>query len=142
MKKYNCNKFKSCMVYTIAEICKMLELHIRTVQDWVKKGLIIKNPSKRPFLIEGEDIKNFLKNIASKNKITLKMGEFKCFRCNKAVKSKDGKVEIEFTNKFFGQGAQQIFIRGECEVCSGKLLRLSSTNNIIEAGFNNNDNRY
>ena len=142
MKKYNCNKFKSCIVYTIAEICKKLEIHIRTGQEWIKKGLIIKNPGNRPFLIEGEDIKNFLKNGASKNKNKLKKGEFNCWCCNKTVRAKDEKVRFDFRDKYFGRGARQIIIRAKCEFCSGDITRLSSTNNITEAGFNNNDNRY
>lgn len=124
------------MVYTIKEISEKLGIHIRTIQRWAKEeGLEVKNLSSKPHLIEGKDIKKFLKDRSAKQKTILKRREFYCMKCQKAVKAKDDKIQFEFKNKILGRGTRQIYLRGKCEHCSGKLVRLSSSDNIIQSGF-------
>ncbi len=49
-RKLNPNLIKKNRAYTLSEIAELLDKHIRTVQEWRKKGLSVIDDSERPYL--------------------------------------------------------------------------------------------
>ena len=66
--------------YTVEEIAKMLGKHKNTVRIWVKDGLPTID-DKRPMLILGHDLVEFIKKRRTKNKQRCKPGQLYCVRC-------------------------------------------------------------
>jgi hypothetical protein len=66
--------------YTVEEIATLFGIHKNTVRHWVKNGLSTID-DKRPMLILGHVLVDFLKARRTKNKQTCKPGELYCVRC-------------------------------------------------------------
>lgn len=66
--------------YTVEEAARLLDKHKNTVRKWVKEGLATID-DKRPMLILGHDLVEFIKKLRTKNKQTCKPGELYCVRC-------------------------------------------------------------
>lgn len=66
--------------YTVEEVACLFGVHRNTVREWVKRGLPT-NDGRRPMLILGVDLIEFLNARRAKNKRTCKPGEMYCVRC-------------------------------------------------------------
>ncbi len=66
--------------YTVEEIARLLGKHKNTVHNWVKEGLATID-DKRPMLILGPDLVEFIKKRRAKNKQRCKPGQLYCVRC-------------------------------------------------------------
>ena len=66
--------------YTVEEIALTLDVHKNTVRIWVKQGLPTCD-ARRPQLILGVELAEFLKARRTQNKRPCKLGEFYCLRC-------------------------------------------------------------
>jgi len=66
--------------YTVEEVARLLGKHKNTVRNWVKDGLATID-DKRPMLILGPDLVEFIKKRRAKNKQSCKPGELYCVRC-------------------------------------------------------------
>lgn len=100
------------MSYTIKEISDCLKINQKTPLRWIEKGLPIVPGGKKPIIILGSDIKNFLRKKDSKKKIKLKRNEFYCFTCKAARNAKRGSIKKLKNRK-----------TAVCSVCNGKMSR-------------------
>lgn len=66
--------------YTTEEIGRLLDVHRNTVREWVKRGLPTID-DRRPMLILGRDLVEFIRTRRLKNKKTCLPGEIYCMRC-------------------------------------------------------------
>ena len=66
--------------YTVEEVARVLGKHKNTVRNWVKDGLATID-DKRPMLILGRDLVEFIKLRRVKNKQSCKPGQLYCVRC-------------------------------------------------------------
>jgi hypothetical protein len=66
--------------YTVEEVAKLLGKHKNTVRNWIKNGLATID-EKRPLLILGHDLVEFIKKRRAKNKQSCKPGQLYCVRC-------------------------------------------------------------
>ncbi len=66
--------------YKAEEIASLFGIHKNTVRAWVKAGLPT-NDNRRPMLVLGPDLREFLKARKIKNKQKCKPGEIYCVRC-------------------------------------------------------------
>lgn len=66
--------------YTVEEVAGLYGIHKNTVRNWVKNGLATID-SKRPTLIQGSILVEYLQERRTKNKQTCKPGELYCVRC-------------------------------------------------------------
>jgi len=66
--------------YTVEEIATLYDMHKNTVRQWVKQGLATID-NRRPMLILGHSLFEFLQAKRTKNKHTCKPGEIYCVRC-------------------------------------------------------------
>ncbi len=66
--------------YTVEEAANLFGIHKNTVRQWVKRGLPICD-SKKPMLIHGRDLAEFLQVHRTQNKRPCQPGELYCVRC-------------------------------------------------------------
>lgn len=66
--------------HTVEEAADLFGVHKNTVREWVKAGLPVSD-NKRPMLILGSDLADFLKARRLKNKRTCLPGQIYCVRC-------------------------------------------------------------
>jgi hypothetical protein len=66
--------------YTAGEIASLFGIHKNTVRAWVKSGLPTYD-KRRPMLILGLDLAEFLRARRARNKQTCQPGEIYCVRC-------------------------------------------------------------
>ncbi len=86
--------------YTVEEIARLFGFHKNTVRHWVREGLATID-DRRPMLIIGKVLAEFLKARRIKNKQTCKPGQLYCVRC-RAPKSPAGNMAdyTPITEKF------------------------------------------
>ena len=68
--------------YTVEEIARLLSKHKNTIRNWIKGGLSTID-EKRPALIQGQVLFDFLRSQRGKNKRHCMPGELYCVRCRK-----------------------------------------------------------
>jgi hypothetical protein len=66
--------------YTVEEAARLLGKHKNTVRNWIKNGLATID-DKRPILIFGHDLVEFIKKRRAKNKQSCKPGQLYCVKC-------------------------------------------------------------
>ena len=69
--------------YTVEEIARLLGCHRNTVWDWIKRRGLTTIDQRRPILIHGRDLADFLQKRRATNKQTCQPGEIYCLRCRK-----------------------------------------------------------
>jgi helix-turn-helix protein len=77
-------RIKTHFPYTFEEAADALGVHKNTVRMWIKGGLAVAN-NRRPTVMSGAAIRDFLENRLKARKSPLKPGEFYCFRCREAA---------------------------------------------------------
>lgn len=135
-RKHNTRIIKLNYSYSLSEISKLFDVHIRTVRNWVKEGLEIV-AGIYPYLVNGRDLKAFLCKRQTQRKIKLEENEMYCLKCRKAVTPLNGLVSIIYSGKTIGKGIKDFMIKGICPICLTNLNRLSNDNkmNIVKVNF-------
>ena len=100
------------MSYTIKELSDCLDVNEKTCLRWIESGMPIVPGGKKPLLMLGSEIKDFLKKKDSKKKVKLKRNEFYCLTCKAARSAKRGSIKKLQKQKM-----------AICRVCSGKMSR-------------------
>ena len=101
------------MSYTIKELSDLLNVDKKTILRWISQGLKIVDGSRRPILINGSDLKEFVKAKDAKKKITMNRNQFYCLSCKKPVYAKRGSILKSKDRKI-----------ARCRVCNGKIIRI------------------
>lgn len=123
--KYNLSKIRGKRAYSTTEVGNLLSINRRTVHRWIKEGLQLLDPTQKPTLIMGYDLKAFIKTKRQINKVTLQPNQYYCLKCRKAIYAKRGSEKVEKTGKKIGkQNREQEIIYGRCKECSGNVARL------------------
>ena len=82
-RRLNHRRVKKLRNYTIVEICELLGVHKNTVHHWIKAGLETTD-HKRPLLIRGCDLIDFLEARRARKRRPCSDGQLYCFRCRSA----------------------------------------------------------
>ena len=96
--------------YTVEEIAQLLGKHKNTVRNWLREGLEVID-DRRPALVLGVTLVDFLKRRRGRNKRALKPGEIYCVRCRVAVKPAGGMADCVQITDATGN------LRGICPQC-------------------------
>jgi hypothetical protein len=126
MYKYpSAKKIKAARSYTIPEVAEVLGCSTRTVRNWAGMGLRVLTDN-RPYLIVGDDLKNFLADQSASKKVKLASNELFCLSC-KAPRQPLGMMADEIR-----QTGTISRLVGLCEVCGGTCNRLIGTRALPE----------
>ena len=102
--------------YTVGEAARVCGVHKNTMRRWIKEGLECCD-ARRPTLILGCALREFLEKKRSKHKRKLKPGEIYCVKCRVAQKPDQGIADLEpWTNKVGN-------LIGICPTCSSLIYR-------------------
>ncbi|RYH08454.1 helix-turn-helix domain-containing protein [Tropicimonas sp. IMCC6043] len=117
-KKPSPNRVKTHRVYTVYEAADALDLHRQTVIRWIRHHGLRADCSKRPWLIEGRDLKGFLTKRRQKDRVTLKIGEIYCLPCRQA------QVPAGHMADFRMKTATSGVLSGICPACDRMMNRI------------------
>jgi Helix-turn-helix domain len=112
-------RLKALRSYTIEEVARTLEIHRNTVRNWIKAGLPVID-SKRPILMLGSDLAEFLLRRRDARRQPCQAGEMFCLKCRKP-REPAGRM-ADFVASSVTSGA----LVAICPVCEGLMYRRAS----------------
>lgn len=115
----------SSRMYTFADLAVVLQVHIRTVQAWHKRGLKVTCEQTRPLLVRGIDVITFLSDRRSTRRCKLENDEFYCLACKSPRKAEPGSSSDVLTGRKLGGREPQLLITGICPVCNRRMSKLT-----------------
>lgn len=118
-KRLNPNLAKIHRNYTVEEVAGLYGVHTNTVRSWIKVGLPVCD-ARRPTLILGADLRDFLKARRQARKRRCKDDELFCLRCRAPKRPAEGMVDFIPLTATTGR------ISGLCPECTGVMNRYSS----------------
>lgn len=124
-RRYNNRRVKIHRTYLISEVAKLLGVSKLTVHRWIDAGLPLVAP-KRPFLIHGSDLRDFLK-ARQPRKQPCRAGEIYCVKCR--TPKRPAFDEVEFVVKTATTG----LLAGLCPSCASMIYRLTKTASLAAA---------
>jgi len=116
-KRPNPRALRAARSYTIEEAATALGVTTGTVRSWVKAGLPLMK-SRRPFLILGETLRDFLQDRATDAKVNLKPDQMYCLSCKAACTPLGRMVDC------IPQTDRTVRLMGLCEACGGTCNRM------------------
>ncbi len=126
-RRPNYRLVKTHRSYTVEEIARLFGMHKNTVRAWVKAGLPTCD-GKRPMLILGRELAEYLKARRTKNKRPCQPGEIYCVRC-RAPKQPAGEMA-----EYQPITESQRNLMGFCPDCEGMIFRRASVAKLAQIG--------
>ncbi len=102
--------------YSVEEIATLYDIHKNTVRQWIKRGLPTID-DRRPTLILGRNLSEFLQARRVKKKCTCKPGEIYCVRCRAPKSPADDMADYEGLTETQGN------LIGICPDCDTLIYR-------------------
>ena len=116
MRRPNPRLAKIHRSYTVEEITSLYSVHKNTVRHWIKQGLPVLD-KKRPLLIHGIDLSQFLQVRRRKHKKSCKPGEIYCVKCREPRLPEGMMADYEVLNDTLGN------LIGICSYCEILIYR-------------------
>ncbi len=103
------------MLYTLPELSAILNVHPRTLHDWLALGIPYQRLGKGRIWVNGQGFAQWVNEMRPrKTKTKMAHDEGWCFKCRKAVKIKDGIRHLK---------GSHTMIKGICPDCGSKINR-------------------
>ncbi len=112
-RRNNPNRIKIHRNYTVIEASEALDVHAKTIRNWIRAGLPIAD-ERRPLLINGADLKIYLSQKRRAYMHQCEPHEMYCFKCKQ---SKSPTIE---SLQFIAKPAGMAQMTGQCEECGYK----------------------
>lgn len=109
--------------YSVEEVAKLLGVHKNAVRDWIKRGLKTVD-ARRPTLIRGRDLVDFLEARRARSKRPCAPGELYCLRCRAPRKPANGVVDYQPITSTTGN------LIGRCSVCDATMFQRVRLSNL------------
>lgn len=109
-RQYKVNRIKLHRNYEVEEAAELLGVSAQTVRQWIKDGLPALT-ERRPYLILGWELREFLAAREAARKHPLGPGEFYCLSCKVARKPAYGMTERVVSSD------GRAMLKGFCEAC-------------------------
>ena len=113
-KRLNPNLVKIHRNYEISEVAELFCIHKNTVRSWIKNGLPVCD-DKRPILIIGKYLKEFIQQKNSSQKQSCKLNEIYCLKCKSPHVPAENMVDYQPNNSSNGR------LFGLCPVCESVI---------------------
>lgn len=107
---------KRCRTYSVDEVASLFGLHRNTVRHWLRSGLSTID-DRRPLLVHGRDLAEFLKQRRAKSKHPCAPGQIYCLRCRAPRTPAGNSVAYRALTSDRGD------LVGMCGVCGCRLFR-------------------
>lgn len=124
-RRFNTNRIRRQLSYSIQEIGELLDVHKNTVRGWLRDGLP-KTDDRKPYLIHGDDLRKFLNDRQKSRLRKCRVDEFYCLRCRTQRRSIGNLVDVRPRN------AKTVMLSGICEVCETALNKVQSRKRLPE----------
>lgn len=102
--------------YTVDEIARLYDVHRNTVRAWIKRGLRTVD-DRRPLLVLGRDLADFLHRRRTDRKRPCAIGQFYCMRC------RTPRFPAGMAVAYLPLTPTQGNLSGHCSTCSARLFR-------------------
>lgn len=116
-RRVSARRVKSHRTYEIGEAAETVGVTPQTIRAWCKGGLRVMD-ARRPHLILGADLNEYLENARKKPGSSLPFGMLNCFGCKEPRKPAFGIVDYQPLSDRHG------ILAGFCEVCEGRCTRI------------------
>ena len=93
-RTYNTRLIKRDYPYFVSEVADLFHLHPNAVRRWIKAGLITVD-DRRPVLVHGGDLIDFLDMRQAQRKQKCAVDELYCFRCRRPKHPLFNRIEVE-----------------------------------------------
>lgn len=125
--------------YTLWQVSVKLNVHIRTVQDWVRQGLVVFNMPSRPYKVMGRDVHQFLIKKQRRLGRHLEDGEFMCLTCHAPRYPSPDNVAVIQTGYRMGPDKIQVRLQGRCQDCGrdSKIVDIAERAIALYQAFSN-----
>lgn len=120
---HNPNKCKIHRSYSVEEVAVLYATHKNTVRNWLKKGLPVCD-DKRPLLILGTDLKQFLKQQREENKRKCKPSELYCLKC------REPRMAVLNSLEFIEETSTKGRVIAKCSVCNSLMNKYFKLTNL------------
>ncbi|MCL1093660.1 helix-turn-helix domain-containing protein [Shewanella kaireitica] len=115
----NPNRIKIHRSYTVMDVSETLGVHPKTVRNWIHAGLSVIDET-RPLLIQGTDLKLYLKQKRKAYMHQCESNEMYCFKC------KQPKAPGIQTLQFVAMPAGMAQMRARCDECGKRANKFVS----------------
>lgn len=115
-RRINPSRIKKNLTYSILEAAEELDKSTATIRNWIKQGLPIQK-DKRPYLIFGSELRDFIIRKRKARRFTLQDDELNCFSC------KTGRLPLNNAVVYFPHTVKTGRLSGVCSVCGSKCAR-------------------
>ena len=116
---YNLRLIRQTMPYSIQEVADLYHLHPNAVRRWLRDGLKVVE-QKRPYLIHGGDLIDFLQMRQEGRKRPSEPGQMYCCSCRASRYPTPGSTTVAHLN------AKQVIVQGRCELCGTRMQQFGA----------------
>jgi len=130
----NPRRVKKLNTYTVNEAALTLGVHKNTLREWIKRGLRAID-HRRPTLILGHSLIDFIKKRRARNRQPCGPGEFYCMRCRAPRRPAEGMADYLPLTTTAGN------LRGMCPECEAlihqrvSLAKLGTFQGFLDIAF-------
>jgi hypothetical protein len=124
-RSYNVRLVKRDLCYAPQEIAELFGIHVQAVRRWIKGGLQTID-ERKPFLVHGSDLIQFLTERQSSRKRRCRPDQLFCCHCRLPKRPRDGAVSVQMFNE------TQLNLAGRCEECRSPMNRVGSVGRLDE----------
>lgn len=115
-RKYNARRISLKISYSVQEVAELFGIHKNAALNWIKAGLKIID-QKKPYLINGAELVEFLNTRQKKRKHKCKPDEFYCFKCRLPRRPLPGSILITLRN------VHRLKISAKCSDCLTNVFK-------------------
>ena len=107
---------KRYRTYTVDEVARLFDNHRNTVRSWIKQGLPTLD-SRKPMLIQGQELAAFLTARRTRNRRPCGPGELYCVKCHEPRAPAGSMADYQPVTAAVGN------LAGLCPVCEALMNR-------------------